>query len=242
MRLPWMHIASNAEIRRTLHSASHRSGADLCRRNWLRTNCYRLCALHDVVEDTEVTLDEIQEQFGERIAKIVDGLTKLDSSYTSESPQAENFKKVLSTLVEDVRVVLIKMADRLHNMRTLGAMPRHKQLKIAAETSYIYAPLAHRLGLYAIKTEFEDLCMKITDPDTYFEIAKKLQDTKDERSRYINEFIKPLTKTWIRSVFPTVFSGVPNLSTRSGTRSKPKRSPLKRSSTFLLYGSSWMWR
>jgi GTP pyrophosphokinase len=154
-----------------------------------------VCALlHDVVEDTEVTLDEIQEQFGERIAKIVDGLTKLDSTYTSESPQAENFKKVLSTLVEDVRVVLIKMADRLHNMRTLGAMPRHKQLKIAAETSYIYAPLAHRLGLYAIKTEFEDLCMKITDPDTYFEIARKLQDTKDERTHYINEFIKPLTK------------------------------------------------
>ena len=138
-----------------------------------------ICALlHDVVEDTEVTLDEIRIEFNDRIAKIVDGLTKLDSAYNAESPQAENFKKVLSTLVEDVRVVLIKMADRLHNMRTLGAMPRHKQLKIAAETSYIYAPLAHRLGLYTFKTEFLDLCMKITDPDNYHAIARKLQETK----------------------------------------------------------------
>lgn len=153
-----------------------------------------VCALlHDVVEDTEVTLEEIREQFGGRIAKIVDGLTKLDSAYNAESPQAENFKKVLSTLVEDVRVVLIKMADRLHNMRTLGAMPRHKQLKIAAETSYIYAPLAHRLGLYTFKTEFLDLCMKITDRENYTAIAKKLQETKADRTRYINEFIKPLT-------------------------------------------------
>ncbi|MEM1220480.1 MAG: HD domain-containing protein, partial [Bacteroidota bacterium] len=150
--------------------------------------------LHDVVEDTDVTLEDIREKFGERIARIVDGLTKLDSSYNSESPQAENFKKVLSTLVDDVRVVLIKMADRLHNMRTLGSMPRHKQLKIAAETSYIYAPLAHRLGLYALKTEFQDLCMKITDPDNYFQIARKLQETKRDRTRYINEFIQPLTK------------------------------------------------
>ena len=150
--------------------------------------------LHDVGEDTEVSLVDIRQKFGERIAKIVDGLTKLDSSFNSESPQAENFKKVLSTLVEDVRVVLIKMADRLHNMRTLGSMPRHKQLKIAAETTYIYSPLAHRLGLYAIKTEYQDLCMKITDPDAYFEIARKLQETKRDRTRYINEFIKPLTR------------------------------------------------
>ncbi|MDG1296678.1 MAG: RelA/SpoT family protein [Saprospiraceae bacterium] len=153
-----------------------------------------ICALlHDVVEDTPVTLVQIKEMFGERVAKIVDGLTKLDGSYDSGSPQAENFKKVLSTLVEDVRVVLIKMADRLHNMRTLGAMPRHKQLKIAAETTYIYSPLAHRLGLYAIKTEFQDLCMKITDQEPYFEIANKLQATKTDRTKYINEFIHPLT-------------------------------------------------
>jgi len=148
--------------------------------------------LHDVVEDTDVSLDEIHKQFGEKIGKIVDGLTKLDSAYNAQSPQAENFKKVLSTLVDDVRVVLIKMADRLHNMRTLGSMPRHKQLKIAAETSYIYAPLAHRLGLYKFKTEYLDLCMKITDPETYFEIARKLKDTKSGREGYIEAFIKPL--------------------------------------------------
>lgn len=150
--------------------------------------------LHDVVEDTDVTLPEIRAKFGDRITNIVDGLTKLDGAYNAESPQAENFKKVLSTLVEDVRVVLIKMADRLHNMRTLGAMPRHKQLKIAAETSYIYAPLAHRLGLHNFKTEFLDLCMKITDSETYRDIAQKLAQTKGDRNRYINEFIKPLTK------------------------------------------------
>lgn len=150
--------------------------------------------LHDVVEDTDITLDEIRNIFGTRIAKIVDGLTKLDAAYNAESPQAENFKKVLSTLVEDVRVALIKMADRLHNMRTLGSMPRHKQLKIAAETSYIYAPLAHRLGLYAFKTEFLDLCMKVTDPTNYHDIAKKLAETKRSRESYIDEFIQPLRK------------------------------------------------
>lgn len=154
-----------------------------------------ICALlHDVVEDTDVTLYEIREMFNDRVAKIVDGLTKLDSAYNRTSPQAENFRKVLSTLVEDVRVVLIKMADRLHNMRTLGAMPRHKQLKIAAETSYIYAPLAHRLGLYSFKIEFLDLCMKITDPENYHGIAKKLAQTKKERQAYIQEFIAPLSK------------------------------------------------
>lgn len=154
-----------------------------------------ICALlHDVVEDTPVTLEEIKKEFGEKIGHIVDGLTKLDGTYDQGSPQAENFKKVLSTLVSDVRVVLIKMADRLHNMRTLGAMPRHKQLKIAAETQYIYAPLAHRLGLYNIKTEFQDICLRILDPDVYFDIADKLRQSKAERDRYIAEFIKPLSK------------------------------------------------
>jgi GTP pyrophosphokinase len=152
-----------------------------------------VCALlHDVVEDTTISLQDIEKRFGSRVAKIVDGLTKLDGAYNSDSPQAENFKKVLFTLVEDVRVVLIKMADRLHNMRTLGSMPQHKQLKIAAETSYIYAPLAHRLGLYVFRTEFLDLCMKVTDPEHYFEIARKLQETKRSREKYINEFIAPL--------------------------------------------------
>jgi len=152
-----------------------------------------VCALlHDVVEDTDIGLEEIKIIFNERIASIVDGLTKLDTAYNTDIPQAENFKKVLSTLVEDVRVVLIKMADRLHNMRTLGSMPKHKQLKIAAETSYIYAPLAHRLGLYNIKTEFQDLCMKITDAESYHEIAKKLKETKRSRTDYIEDFIAPL--------------------------------------------------
>jgi GTP diphosphokinase / guanosine-3',5'-bis(diphosphate) 3'-diphosphatase len=148
--------------------------------------------LHDVVEDTAYSLDDIRERFGERITMIVDGLTKLDNAYNSESPQAENFRKVLSTLVKDVRVVLIKMADRLHNMRTLGSMPRHRQLAIAAETNYIYAPLAHRLGLYNMKTEFQDLCMKITDPESYQEIKQKLQETKSSRNSYIERFIVPL--------------------------------------------------
>mgnify|MGYP001214780065 CR=1 FL=1 len=154
-----------------------------------------VCALlHDVVEDTDYTLEDIKKEFGEKIAQIVDGLTKLDGSDTYESPQAENFRKVLSTLVIDVRVVLIKMADRLHNMRTLGSMPRHKQLKIAAETSYIYAPLAHRLGLYNIRSEFQDLCLKITEPEIYQEIAHKLDVTQKERERYINEFLMPIQK------------------------------------------------
>jgi GTP diphosphokinase / guanosine-3',5'-bis(diphosphate) 3'-diphosphatase len=152
-----------------------------------------ICALlHDVVEDTDVSLQEIYKNFGPKIGTIVDGLTKLDHTYEVESSQAENFRKVLKTLVVDVRVVLIKMADRLHNMRTLGSMARHKQLKIAAETSYIYAPLAHRLGLYKFKIEYEDLCMKITEPDTYKEIAAKLQATKKDRNAYVNEFIRPL--------------------------------------------------
>lgn len=154
-----------------------------------------VCALlHDVVEDTDVSLGDIKVQFGEKVSKIVDGLTKLDGTYDVEISQAENFRKVLSTLVDDVRVVLIKMADRLHNMRTLGSMARHKQLRIAAETSYIYAPLAHRLGLYNVKTEFQDLSMKITEPDAYHSIAKKLQETKKDRNNYINDFINPLNE------------------------------------------------
>lgn len=152
-----------------------------------------ICAiLHDVVEDTSISIDDISEIFGPKIRTIVDGLTKLDGLYNVESPQAENFKKVLSTLVEDVRVVLIKMADRIHNLRTIGSMPRHKQLKIAAETSFIYAPLAHRLGLYNVKTEFQDLCLKINEPELYGEIEKELVDSKRQRQKYISEFVKPL--------------------------------------------------
>lgn len=152
-----------------------------------------VCALlHDVVEDTAVTYKDIYRQFGERIAKIVDGLTKLDSLHDSESPQAENLAKVLKAMTDDVRVVLIKMADRLHNLRTIKSMPAHKQLRIAAETSTIYAPLAHRLGLYQIKSEFQDICLKITHPEEYHEIADKLNQTKRARQEYIEAFKRPL--------------------------------------------------
>jgi GTP pyrophosphokinase len=152
-----------------------------------------VCALlHDVVEDTDVSLKEIHHQFGDRVAMIVDGLTKLDGLHDSESPQAENLSKVLKAMVADVRVVLIKMADRLHNLRTIKNMPQHKQLKIAAETSSIYAPLAHRLGLYKIKSEFQDICLKITHPEEYFELAEKLSQTKRAREHYIHEFAAPI--------------------------------------------------
>ncbi len=150
--------------------------------------------LHDVVEDTDVTLNDIEGLFGAKITKIVDGLTKLDGLYNVESPQAENFKKVLSTLVEDVRVVLIKMADRIHNLRTIDVMPKHKQLKIAAETMYIYAPLAHRLGIYNLKTEFHDICMKITDTETYNDIKTKLEESETDRTKYIRNFLRPIKK------------------------------------------------
>lgn len=152
-----------------------------------------ICAiLHDVVEDTPINLEEIFELFGPKVTQIVDGLTKLDGLYDGGNENAENLKKVLSTLVDDVRVVLIKMADRLHNLRTIGSMPEHKKLKIAAETMYIYAPLAHRLGLYNIKTEFEDICMRITDPDRYNEILSKIEASEEERSKYIKKFISPI--------------------------------------------------
>lgn len=152
-----------------------------------------VCALlHDVVEDTDVSLKEIHSQFGDRVALIVDGLTKLDSLHDSESPQAENLTKVLRTMLSDVRVVLIKMADRLHNLRTIKSMAQHKQLKIAAETSTIYAPLAHRLGLYKIKSEFQDICLKITHAEEYHDIAEKLSQTRRAREQYIEEFKRPL--------------------------------------------------
>lgn len=154
-----------------------------------------ICALlHDVVEDTITTMEEVKELFGSKVALIVDGLTKLDGLYAKGNENAENLKKVLSTLVTDVRVVLIKMADRVHNLRTIAPMPRHKQLKIATETMYIYAPLAHRLGLYQIKTEFEDICMKITDPEQYRSIEQKLQESEAGRNTYIKEFLKPLKR------------------------------------------------
>ncbi len=153
-----------------------------------------VCALlHDTVEDTELTLEDIKREFGSEVSKIVDGLTKISGVFDlSSSAQAENFRKLLLTLTDDVRVILIKIADRLHNMRTMDSMPRNKQLKIASETAYIYSPLAHRLGLYAVKTELEDLSMKYTEADAYKMIATKLNETKRERSKFIAEFIRPL--------------------------------------------------
>ena len=153
-----------------------------------------VCALlHDVVEDTDMTLEDIEREFGKKTAKIIDGLTKISGVFDyNSSLQAENFRKMLLTLADDVRVILIKLADRLHNMRTMDFMPRQKQLKIASETIYLYAPLAHRLGLYAIKSELEDLSMKYLEPDTYKYIATQLNEKKAERNLFIKNFVEPI--------------------------------------------------
>jgi len=155
-----------------------------------------VCALlHDTVEDTEITIEDIERNFGKKEAQIIDGLTKISEvvDYTV-SLQAENFKKVLLTLSEDVRVILIKLADRLHNMRTIGAMRRDKQLKIASETLYLYAPLAHRLGLHAIKSELEDLSLKCKEPEIFEEIQSKLKKNEAVRERFIRKFASPIKK------------------------------------------------
>jgi GTP pyrophosphokinase len=153
--------------------------------------------LHDVVEDTEYTLEDLERMFGETIARIVDGLTKISnlSTETDISTQAENFRKMLLTLNDDVRVIIIKIADRLHNMQTMDAMPEHKQVKIASETLYIYAPLAHRIGLYNIKTELEDLGLKYTEPNVYNDILSKVQDSKEEQDAYIKSFTSVIKET-----------------------------------------------
>jgi GTP pyrophosphokinase len=146
--------------------------------------------LHDVVEDTEYTLDDIERMFGEAVARIVDGLTKIAhlKKDMNISQQAENFRKMLLTLHDDVRVIIIKIADRYHNMLTLDSMPEHKQVKMASETLYIYAPLAHRIGLYNIKTELEDLSLKYTEPEVYQDISGKIEESKEEQQAYINDF------------------------------------------------------
>ena len=153
-----------------------------------------ICALlHDVVEDTDYSLKDIEKLFGKKVAQIIDGLTKIQDVFDKNvSMQAENFRKMLLTLSDDVRVILIKLADRLHNMRTLDNMTKSKQLKIASETLYLYAPLAHRLGLYAIKTELEDLGLKFTKPEVYKAITQELKASKEERDKYISKFTKPI--------------------------------------------------
>ncbi|MCZ6520804.1 MAG: RelA/SpoT family protein [Bacteroidetes bacterium] len=151
--------------------------------------------LHDVVEDTEWEIKDIEREFGKKIARIIDGLTKISGVFEyGSSEQAENFRRMLLTLSDDVRVILIKLADRLHNMRTLDSMPRNKQLKVSSETIYLYAPLAHRLGLYAIKTELEDLYLKYTESDKFQEIINKIKATKASRDRSIRNLIKPIQK------------------------------------------------
>ncbi len=156
-----------------------------------------VCALlHDTVEDTDITLDDIETLFGKKERTIIDGLTKISgvSDYSNTSDQAENFRKMLLTLSDDVRVILIKLADRLHNMRTLNHMAREKQLKIASETMFLYAPLAHRLGLYNIKTELEDLSLKFKEPENYEDIVNRLQKTQAVRTRFINAFTLPIRR------------------------------------------------
>jgi GTP pyrophosphokinase len=170
-----------------------------------------ICALlHDTVEDTDITLEDVQREFGTEVTKIVDGLTKISTVMdTNSTQQADNFKKILLTLTDDPRVILIKLADRLHNMRTLESMKREKQLKISSETIFVYAPLAHRMGLYTIKTEMEDLAMKYMEPDTYKYIAQKLNDTKRERTKYINDFVRPLKEKLDKADFDFEIYGRP---------------------------------
>ena len=155
-----------------------------------------ICAalLHDVVEDTSYTLEDIEKNFGKTIARIVDGLTKISKLKKDKdiSVQAENFRKMLLTLNDDVRVILIKIADRLHNMQTLESMQDEKQVKIASETLYIYAPLAHRLGLYNIKTELEDLGLKYTEPEIYYDILNRIKESKEDQEKYIEVFSEPI--------------------------------------------------
>lgn len=164
--------------------------------------------LHDVVEDSEFTIEDIENLFGQKIASIVDGLTKISGVFDSNSSfQAENFRKMLLTLSDDVRVILIKLADRLHNMRTLFALPTEKQMKISAETLYLFAPLAHRMGLYAIKTELEDLSLKYRYPDVYEELEFKIKSQEKDRLVFIEEFAKPIRKQLAKNKIQYEISG-----------------------------------
>jgi len=171
-----------------------------------------VCAiLHDVVEDTDISIEDIENAFGKKIASIVDGLTKISGVFDKESNslQAENFRKMLLTLSDDVRVIFIKLADRLHNMRTLGSLPRKKQIKIAGETIYLYAPLAHRLGLHRVKSELEDLSLKYRYPEVYNEISEKIKFTEERRLHLINHFSLPIIDVLESNGFDFNISGRP---------------------------------
>jgi GTP pyrophosphokinase len=167
--------------------------------------------LHDVVEDTEATLKDIEKEFGEKIASLIDGLTKISGTYNKEnsSLQAENFRRMLLTISDDIRVILIKIADRLHNMRTLDSMPEHKKMKVAGETIYLYAPLAHRLGLYAIKTELEDLSLKYRHPRIFEEIARKIRHGEKKNLTLINKFALPIIEKLNEAGYTFDISGRP---------------------------------
>ena len=166
----------------------------VCREMGLGSTSICSALLHDVVEDTEYTVEDIRDMFGDKIAQIVDGLTKISGGIFGEqaSAQAENFRKLLLTMSDDIRVILIKIADRLHNMRTLGSMLPAKQFKIAGETLYLYAPLAHRLGLFSIKTELEDLSFKYEHPQEYDFISAKLKATEESRNKLFERFAAPV--------------------------------------------------
>ncbi|MQP24942.1 RelA/SpoT family protein [Flavobacterium sp. LMO8] len=167
--------------------------------------------MHDVVEDTDITVQDIEKMFNPKIAQLVEGLTKIAKVKTDQeiSVQAENFRKMLLTLNDDVRVILIKIADRLHNMQTMGSMVDYKQAKIASETLYIYAPLAHRLGLYNIKTKLEDLGLKYTEPEVYNDIVSKIKETKEEQDEYIKTISDVLSKSMVDEGIEFTIKGRP---------------------------------
>ena len=169
--------------------------ATICAKDMNLDGTSIVCALmHDIVEDTDTTIEEIEEMFNPRVAMIISGLTKIKGILDDgkSSMQAEYFKHMIIALAEDMRVILIKLADRLHNMRTLDAMPRDKQLKIASETLTLIAPLAYRIGLYNIKSELEDLSLKYTEPEVYHHLKEQLEESSTDRNRLINKFIYPI--------------------------------------------------
>jgi GTP pyrophosphokinase len=187
--------------------------------------------LHDTVEDTEITLEDIDNMFGSKVCIIIDGLTKIsgviDHSDPNCSIQAENFRKMMLSLSDDVRVILVKLADRLHNMRTMEFMPRHKQLKISYETLYIYAPLAHRLGLNAIKTELENLAFQYTETDLYDEITSKLKSEQKKLTRFINKFSLPIINSLTDKDFDFEISGRPKSPYSIARKMKSKNIPFE---------------
>jgi guanosine-3',5'-bis(diphosphate) 3'-pyrophosphohydrolase len=197
--------------------------------------------LHDVVEDTEMEIDDIERHFGKKVARIIDGLTKISGAFDyGTSQQAENFRKMLLTLSDDVRVILVKLADRLHNMRTLDSMPRHKQIRVSSETIYLYAPLAHRLGLYAIKSELEDLYLKYSEPEKYEEIHDKISASKTARDRFVRNFINPIQKELNKRGFNLPSKVALSQFIQYGIKCPPRKFLSKRCMTFFAIRIIWI--